>query len=120
MKTVLFLLSLSMAEVFAPAASGAERESLSGTLDVPRTKHTAITWGRDPFVPLIRLGSPYELKLSAIFYNKEKPSAIINGVIVYAGSVVNGQKVIDIAKTHVILQGETGKVRLELADEPVK
>ncbi|MEK7680085.1 MAG: hypothetical protein AAB356_07820 [Deltaproteobacteria bacterium] len=73
-------------------------------------------WGRDPFIPLAgKAGVEPGLKLTAIFYNTEKPSAIVNGSIVYAGSAVAGQKVIDIGRTHVILQGEKGPVRLDIS-----
>ncbi len=56
------------------------------------------------------------MRLVAIFYNKERPSAIIDNRIVYIGSVIDGQKVIDIREGHVILQGKEGRIRLEIAD----
>lgn len=69
-------------------------------------------------MPRVRSISMPDMKLAAIFHNGKNPSAIINDRIVYRGSVVNGQKVVDIGFTHVILQGDRGSIRLELADIP--
>ncbi|TAN61813.1 hypothetical protein EPN18_05930 [bacterium] len=94
-------------------------ESITETAELPRAKRPSAPWGKDPFVPLVSATSTHNgLKLSAIFYNSTKPSAIINGNIVSVGSIITGQKVIAIDKTHVILQGETGKVRLDIASAP--
>lgn len=101
--------------VFAAIAHAGE-ESLSYTGDLPPTKVFTTGWGKDPFEPLVKNVSSPDMKLAAIFYNEQKPSAIINDRIVYKGSLVKGQKVIDIGLTHVILQGESGTIRLELAD----
>ena len=90
--------------------------SLSLRIELPPQAKGIQAWGRDPFIPLAgKAGAEPGLKLTAIFYNTEKPSAIVNGSIVYAGSSVAGQKVIDIGRTHVILQGEKGPVRLDIS-----
>ncbi|MEK7773548.1 MAG: hypothetical protein AAB307_04305 [Deltaproteobacteria bacterium] len=91
-------------------------ESLSYTGEVPPVKRTALSWGRDPFIlPSARQTSGPALKLMAIFYNGDNPSAIIDNLIVYRGSEIKGQKVIDIELTHVILHSDYGKTRLDLA-----
>jgi hypothetical protein len=102
----------------APGFGGAEEGSLSYTLQLPPARTPAIVWGRDPFVPLIADMEAPDMLLTAIFYHTERPSAIINADIVYVGSTVNGQKVIDIGKTHVILQGVSGRTRLEIVGLP--
>lgn len=105
------------------AAAATGQESLSYTLPLPPTKSAATAWGKDPFAPAVsapgaaRAASP-DMRLSAVFYNPQKPSAIINGSVVYVGSVVNGQKVIDIGNTHVILFGASGRIRLEITEAP--
>src|SRR5574337_248549 len=113
--------------VFAPVmalcvlfiAKTSKGESLSYVGKLPPAKSLPLAWGRDPFVPLLKAaGAVPDLRLTAIFYNPRNPSAIINGRIVYAGSVVKGQKVIDIGRTHVILQGENGQVKVQIADIP--
>ncbi|MBI5643919.1 MAG: hypothetical protein HY954_10655 [Deltaproteobacteria bacterium] len=89
---------------------------------MPPTKAAPLSWGKDPFTPAVRQATGTaqapEIKLKAIFYNDRRPSAIINDNIVYSGSVIMGQKVIDIGRTHVILQGENGSIRLDLAEIP--
>ncbi len=104
----------------SPGFGGAEEESLSYTLQLPPARAPAVAWGRDPFVPLIADAEmeASDMLLTAIFYHTESPSAIINADIVYVGSTVNGQKVIDIGKTHVILQGVSGRTRLEIVGLP--
>src|SRR3989338_8420117 len=102
----------------ASDASAGDIGSLSGTLELPRTSPAPPLWGRDPFRPLIRKIAAPDTVLKAIFYNPQRPSAIINGHIVYIGSEVGGQKVIDIGRAHVILQDESGRVRLEISDIP--
>ncbi|MBI5561500.1 MAG: hypothetical protein HY894_01410 [Deltaproteobacteria bacterium] len=97
-------------------------ESLSYAGQVPQPGKEPIAWGRDPFAQpgkraIMEAGAP-ALSLTAIFYNPERPSAIINERIVYKGMVIKGQKVIDIGKTHVILQGEGGAARLDIAGNP--
>lgn len=97
----------------APFAASAA-ESLSTTLELPKTRPAPLKWGRDPFVPLVKGSASADLALSAIIYSKDNPSAIINGLILYRGSTVKGQKIIDIGPTHVILHGEGGRTRLEI------
>jgi len=93
--------------------------SLSHTLKVPGPSAPALRWGRDIFAPLVKdAATGPDVRLTAIFYNKERPSAIVNDRIVYKGSYLDGQKVVDIGKTHVILLGESGTTRLEIAGVP--
>jgi len=111
---VLTALLSSFAAPFGALCAG--DESLSYTGEVPPVKRTALSWGRDPFIlPSARQTSGSALKLMAIFYNSDNPSAIIDNLIVYRGSEIKGQKVIDIELTHVILQAEYGKIRLDLS-----
>lgn len=101
-----------------PVYAVASEVSLTVAVDLPPTKAVPVPWGRDPFVPLISDVTAPDMALTAIFYNQKRPSAIINGMIVYEGSSVNGQKVIDIKKTHVILHGVSGRIRIALAGLP--
>lgn len=104
-----------------PLAASAGTDTLSYRLQMPpdRGALQSLSWGKDPFVPAVQGGGNLtEHKLTAIFYNAQNPSAIINDRIVYRGSVVRGQKVIDIGVTHVILQGDRGRSRLELSEIP--
>lgn len=114
---------LTALSIFAAGPAGAAEESLSLRNALPETKSEPLAWGRDPFVPEVRVSGPstgavQELKLKAVFYNETRPSAIINEHIVYRGSLIGGQKIVDIGRTHVILQGENGSIRLELAEIP--
>lgn len=102
----------------SPQSSMAVDESLTYTVELPPVKTTPAEWGRDPFIPLLMHVSAPDMALTAIFYNSARPSAIINSRIVYVGSVINNQKIIDIGRTHVILHGVSGKIRLELASLP--
>ncbi|MBE9529425.1 MAG: hypothetical protein IME99_09325 [Proteobacteria bacterium] len=110
------LLVSSVAHSKESAASAAE--SLTFMAEMPGPPERAVHWGRDPFVPLVSGSDSPEMKLTAIFFNDTTPSAIINGEIVYKESTVMGQKVIDIEKTHVILQGTLGQILLEIARLP--
>lgn len=110
-------LAAALCILFIPNTSKGESLSYAGKL--PPTKSLPLAWGRDPFVPVLKAsGAPPDLRLAAVFYNPRSPSAIINDRIVYIGSVVKGQKVIDIGRTHVILQGENGQVKIQIADIP--
>lgn len=109
--------------VLLPAAAYAGAESLSYRTELPisTAENRGVRWGKDPFVPAIKPSvkqSSDGLKLTAVFYNAKNPSAIINDTIVYRGSLVAGQKIIDIGMTHVILQAENGPMRLDLAEIP--
>jgi len=118
---LIFALFSALAAAFAaPSAchgAGSVVKGLSGRLEVPDDREP-LTWGRDVFVPLIRDASTAELRLMAVFYNPERPSAIINDRLVYEGGTVDGQKVVDIGRSHVILLGEVGEIRLEIAGVP--
>lgn len=122
MKALIAIL-LTVLSVSGAGFAVAAEESLSLRNALPETKTEPLAWGRDPFVPEVRVSGPstaplHELKLKAVFYNETRPSAIINEQIVYKGSLMGGQKIVDIGRTHVILQGENGVVRLELAEIP--
>lgn len=94
----------------------AGEESLSYTAAIPPVKSAVAAWGRDPFLlPAATQAAGPALKLKAIFFNDENPSAIIDNLIVYRGGEIKGHKVIDIGRTHVILHGEYGRVRLDLS-----
>ncbi len=98
-----------------PASAQRSTEgSLSTIKPLPRTKMPGIRWGKDPFMPLIPRVMEFELKLSAVIYNRQRPSAIIDDKIVYIRDYIDGFKVIDIGKNYVILSGERGKLRLDL------
>lgn len=117
-RRLFFILAAALAGYsFAFPELSVAAESLSATVELPRVKRASPPWGKDPFVPLVAVTTTAPaLKLTAIFYNAAKPSAIINGAIVYAGDIIGGQKVIAIEKTRVILQGEAGRVKLDIAD----
>lgn len=113
----------AVAAMLFPATAFAGAESLSYRTDLPisTAEKRGAQWGKDPFVPVVKSSlkqSSNDLKLTAIFYNGKSPSAIINDRIVYRGSLVGGQKIIDIGMTHVILQAENGPMRLDLAEIP--
>jgi len=105
--------------LFIPQGAGAK--ALSYRLEMPPSRDEVKTgWTRDPFEQPVSGEGGLEgaLKLSAVFFDLKNPSAIINGMIVYRGSLVSGQKVVDIGVTHVILQGDRGRTRLELSEIP--
>ena len=114
------LTALAFITLTLPLTAGAGTDALSYRLQLPPDRGSrALSWGKDPFVPAVQGGGNLtEHKLTAIFYNAQNPSAIINDRIVYRGSVVRGQKVIDIGVTHVILHGDRGRLRLELSETP--
>lgn len=110
-----------------PAAAEIARQSLSYMGKVPPSKPTAQGWGKDPFVPLVvqqaevkdkKPGTGPMLRLTAVFFSDVRPSAIVNDKIVYVGGIVDGQKIVDIGRTHVILHGVSGRVRLDIAGGP--
>jgi hypothetical protein len=101
-------------------AASAGTVALSYRLQLPPDRGSrALSWGKDPFVPaILGAGAPIDLKLTAVFYSAQNPSAIVNDRIVYKGSLVRGQKVIDIGPAHVILHGDRGRLKLELSETP--
>lgn len=104
-----------------PHLSYAGTGSLSYRLGLPDTgRKQTLRWGKDPFVPAASGEGRQagDLKLTAVFFSSANPSAIVNDRIVYKGSTVAGQKIIDIGVTHVILQGDRGTLRLELSEIP--
>lgn len=120
MSPFFLLLAALISAGFSPVPSAAAEGGaggLSGRLEVPDDRKP-LTWGRDVFVPLVRDAAATELRLMAVFYNAERPSAIINDRLVYEGGIVDGQKVVDIGRSHVILLGEVGEIRLEIAGVP--
>lgn len=123
---LLYILAAVSLSLWRPDTSNGAEESISIRTEVPPTEKPRLIWGKDPFVPLVPTGAETgtaaaaaaELKLTAIFFNKDKPSAIINDRIVYVGSLIRGQKIVDIGMTHVILQNKEGSRRLEFAGSP--
>jgi len=105
------------------ACAGGESLSYRGTLDAPaKPSRGELEWGINPFGTAAGQGREGReappLTLSAIFYNPRGPSAIINERIVYRGSIIEGQKIVDIGKTHVILQWKGTDRRLEISAGP--
>ncbi len=115
----LFLFSLSSFLFSVSFAQDSLKESLSELNRIlPLKKAVNAPWGRDPFAPLV--GGDFtglaDLRLTAIIYSEKRPSAIINGKIVYIGDSIDGQKVIDITKQYVILHGRGGSYKLEIGN----
>ena len=54
------------------------------------------------------------LKLQGIFFSKSKPAALINGKAVYRGELIQGVKVVAIARDGVTLEFEGKKTELKL------
>lgn len=121
------IIAAAIAVVFGAVAAQAGQESLSYLGKVPSSRSAPLAWGKDPFVPLVtpeaavKAGKPVAgqaLRLTAVFFGSLRPSAIINDRIVYVGGTVDGQKVVDIGRTHVILHGVSGRVRLDMVGTP--
>lgn len=121
------IIAAAIAVVFGAVAAQAGQESLSYLGKVTSSRSAPLAWGKDPFVPLVapeaavKAGKPVAgqaLRLTAVFFGSLRPSAIINDRIVYVGGTVDGQKVVDIGRTHVILHGVSGRVRLDMAGTP--
>lgn len=113
--------------LIASAAAQSAQQSLSYAGKIPPSTPVAPAWGRDPFVPLAvhetavsdkKPGVGPGLRLTAVFFSDVRPSAIINDRILYVGGMVEGQKIVDIGRTHVILHGVSGRVRLDIAGGP--
>lgn len=121
MKNFLKIALIAATLIPATAFAGAESLSYRTGLPISTAEKRGAAWGKDPFVPVVKSAvkqSSNDLKLTAVFYNSKNPSAIINDRIVYRGSAVGGQKIVDIGMTHVILQAENGPLRLDLAEIP--
>lgn len=76
-----------------------------------RSKFTS--WKRSPFVPS---GTPASsnLVLSGIIWNKDKPKAMINDMILTKGDSVGENKIIDIKPDRVILNDGTKDFELKM------
>lgn len=118
-KLIKITLLAVIAVLYCAPADASRQESLSYRGKLPATRLPSMEWGKDPFAPAMKTEaqSP-EFKLTAIFFNEKRSSAIIDDRIVYKGSEIKGQKIIDIGRTHVILQGDAGTFRLEIAGVP--
>lgn len=86
-------------------------------------KQTIKIWSKDPFVPpfipkteLQQTKAEHlpDLELTSILYNDTRSAAIINGRLVHGGDLVQGNKILDIQRTHVILGDNYKRFRLEL------
>ena len=89
------------------------------------TDKPRLTWGRDPFLrpPGLRLGRgpssvAKELKLEAIIYDKQRPSAMINGQILKIGDrLPTGGQLTEVHPNYVLIE-DGGSLR-ELTIESV-
>jgi hypothetical protein len=119
-RPLVFLACLVFVFLTLPTATDAGVDPLSYRLRMPPDRgERALDWKKDPFVPAVHESVGQDgFRLTAVFYNAKNPSAIVNDRIVYRGSLVRGQKVVDIGVTHVILHGDRGRLRLELSEIP--
>jgi hypothetical protein len=84
-----------------------------------REKTTFRSWGRNPF---IEKGSPAaqdtpRLTLNGIVWDKESPTAIINGEIVGVGDKIGKITVVSIRKTTVTLNDGVKNFRLRIEED---
>mgnify|MGYP001607959307 CR=1 FL=1 len=116
-----------IAVLIVSAAAQSAPQSLSYPGKIPPSIPVTPAGGKDPFVPLAvpetaiidkKPGVGPVLRLTAVFFSDVRPSAIINDRILYVGGMVEGQKIVDIGRTHVILHGVSGRVRLDIAGGP--
>ncbi|MFQ5586517.1 MAG: hypothetical protein ACE5GF_06825 [Thermodesulfobacteriota bacterium] len=112
--TTLAAIAVLICGVMHASAQRGSEESLSAIRPLPRTTIPAIKWGRDPFQPLVSHPVDIGLKLSAVIYNREKPSAIIGNEVLYVGDRIDDFKIIAIGENYVILRGVGGRVRLDI------
>lgn len=78
-------------------------------------------WDKDPFAPPASVDLKIQEKeegpaveVSAILYSGEHSSAVINGNTLHIGDEFQGQKILDIKRTYVILGNGKKSYRLEL------
>ena len=99
-----------------PQGSSLKTESKSLVIIEQKTrpKSQYNEWDRSPFV--LQKSKKYDsgLILGGIFWDKDKPQAIINNQIVGLGDELEGYKVIEIKKDHVILSDGANKIELKL------
>ena len=79
---------------------------LSSVGNRKKARTTYAEWGQNPFM-LKR--APKELYIEGIMWDKNNPKAIINGIIVGAGDVVEGKTIIEVKANSVIIRGDDGK-----------
>jgi hypothetical protein len=133
---ILSLLVLLMVFVFASSfkklntrKGRIKEESQSSTLAQKKTKESDLNinksikkrntsqfknWGRNPFTLAKGVTSLAGLNLMGILWDKDFPQAIINDKIVVVGDVVDGNKVIEIQRDHVIVSDGANNTQLRL------
>lgn len=93
-------------------------QAIPVTRAVPRKRTEFVDWPRDPFAkPQIeekKVGSVFDLKLSAIMWGDKKPSAFINGSLVSVGDKIGDKTVKEIGQNTVILTDGTNDYVLEM------
>jgi hypothetical protein len=74
-------------------------------------------WGRDPFEAVksdVGARTSGNLVLHGILFDEERPSAIINGMVVCVGDKISGCTVIQIERSSVTLDGGAEQYKLKL------
>jgi hypothetical protein len=91
-----------------PDARSAPTNELISTL---QTTAAAPAPATEPAVPPSRFD---DLKLRSIIYREDKPSAVINGDMLYVGDAIRGARVVRIERSSVTVErkGETNELRL--------
>ena len=94
-----------------PAGIQARASHVSMQRHARRTKYK--TWNRNPFAEA-GSGTSSTLVLNGIIWSKDKPKAMIGDTIVTKGSVVNGNKVIEITPNKVVLNDGVNNFELKM------
>jgi len=96
------------------ASMETESKSLAIIKQRMRPKSQYNEWDRSPFVLQKSKRNDSGLILGGIFWDKDKPQAIINNQIVGLGEELEGYRVIEIKKDRVILSDGANKIELRL------
>jgi hypothetical protein len=102
------------------SGSGALTNTAGDIADLARTvKRSGFdTWKRSPFIPTVVAAREVPtLALSGIFWDKKKPTAIIDDEIVTVGSRIGDAVVVDIQKGFVRLNDGANDFELTLEEE---
>lgn len=77
-----------------------------------------LPWGVDPFLKepgFVKIQSVEEkFVLTGIFYSKDQPMAIVNGISVGTGDQVGDRKVEEIGENYIILKKQNSEIELNL------
>lgn len=94
----------TLSEAPAPAVSSASTNTVSAASDQGETSH-----------PTVAEPAPPALKLQSIVYNPRRPSAMINGRVIFLGDKVREYRVMAIRRDEVMLvgAGQTNVLSLE-------